>query len=1096
MVTKRLEPVSYRPFQVEPVLADGLPVARQGGELLQRASEGLFRMAAQAGQIADRQAARQGALAGEQAALAGRPEAEFSGGDPAGGEVSVGQTGASAPGGSRSQLAARAKSYLMTKYGVSNIFASGLLGQFAGESNFNVNAINRNDGADGSHSIGIAQWNGNRARALKAFAAKAGKPVNDFETQLDFAMHELRTSEVGVGRRLAAARTVEEATAAGVGFERPQGWTPENPTAALGWEHRLAAARSVYGAPVAAAAGDTTAAAPPAEIKGLVKPGNIDLANRPVVKNDDGTISTVRSMSFEQDGKEILVPTVSDDGKILSDEDAIKVYKKTGKHLGVFDNADDATAYAKQLHESQAQQYGAGGEPPKLEVKGGTFRPTGTDTIRGRAFDEAGTKTYLQLVDSEMRSTTQQAYEKYRDDPAGLETALGNLKGALKKDHVFPEIEADYEVGFDRLAGTYLGQARENLARKVEKQQYAAFIERGSQLSTDIARQTANLDPDSPGADSALASSLAAVDTYFDSAVRQGIIDPDDAAKAKIGKRNDVAGGFYLAQAEKLDADGIATMRAEMAGDLQDGGVAGLDGDGYADINTRLIAMEDRKRREATKAAGDLAARGSAIAERIAAGYDADPAALTQLELDARSAPNGQQVVDATRRKVSVATAIRDLPPAQSRAYVEDLRKKLGKNPTDEDIETLNFAEKKLDAQDKAIKADPLGYAAETGKIELVPIDASSPEKLAETLNARREQAQDVAGLFDTPVMLYRPDEVSAMKADLKSNSPQKHATVMAQLDYLSTQGDLSEVGRTFGDEAVDQLQDWQARLRYASPEETAMWLKERNDPKWQDRVKPLVSKGETEARKVPFEQVVKQLDDNRLYSAGAPIDADTKRMMMNDFVTIAGERYATTQDANQAQTQALERMRRIWGVTSVYGTNGGRLMPYPPDEHYPAVGGSKAWLGDELAAVATERGIKLENLSLVADGKTKAAADRGEEPGYLMSVINPETGMDELVTDDQGRVLRHYFDPAAAQKVAVDRAKEERRTQNDPWLVLGADTAIGPFYPPWRPATPEDMAMRAKRIKEIAGEQKSGYADRKRRHEQVRAALRAREKD
>jgi hypothetical protein len=34
-----------------------------------------------------------------------------------------------------------------------------------------------------------------------------------------------------------------------------------------------------------------------------------------------------------------------------------RLYKKTGKHLGVFDNADDATTYAKQLHESQAQQY-------------------------------------------------------------------------------------------------------------------------------------------------------------------------------------------------------------------------------------------------------------------------------------------------------------------------------------------------------------------------------------------------------------------------------------------------------------------------------------------------------------------------------------------------------------------------------------------------------------------------------------------------------------------------------------------------------------------------------------------------------------------
>jgi hypothetical protein len=100
------------------------------------------------------------------------------------------------------------------------------------------------------------------------------------------------------------------------------------------------------------------AAAPSGPVKGQVQAGNIDLAARPVVKNADGTISTVRSMSFEQDGKEILVPTVSPDGKILSDEDAIKLYQKTGQHLGIFDNADDATAYAQSLHESQARFYG------------------------------------------------------------------------------------------------------------------------------------------------------------------------------------------------------------------------------------------------------------------------------------------------------------------------------------------------------------------------------------------------------------------------------------------------------------------------------------------------------------------------------------------------------------------------------------------------------------------------------------------------------------------------------------------------------------------------------------------------------------------
>ncbi|WP_128947136.1 LPD38 domain-containing protein [Bradyrhizobium zhanjiangense] len=101
------------------------------------------------------------------------------------------------------------------------------------------------------------------------------------------------------------------------------------------------------------------------DVAGLLEAGNIDLNNRPVVKNDDGTISTVNV-----DGKETLIPTVSDDGRIMSNDEAVAQFRQTGRHLGKFDSPENATRYAESLHTQQASRYAPEASPKVPDEEG------------------------------------------------------------------------------------------------------------------------------------------------------------------------------------------------------------------------------------------------------------------------------------------------------------------------------------------------------------------------------------------------------------------------------------------------------------------------------------------------------------------------------------------------------------------------------------------------------------------------------------------------------------------------------------------------------------------------------------------------------
>lgn len=416
----------------------------------------------------------------------------------------------------------------------------------------------------------------------------------------------------------------------------------------------------------------------------------------------------------------------------------------------------------------------------------------------------------------------------------------------------------------------------------------------------------------------------------------------------------------------------------------------------------------------------------------------------------------------------AAASSIDLMPPEESASVISTLNAEAADGASIAQQEMLTALQRHQDAKTEALSKNPIGYAVTKGLTpNPLPIDFAQPDELGRAFFERQKavDALEARGLVTnapatlpedgakmvklwstgdpktirnltetmaatlSPKTLARTlssgDVRNAVKGAAFALAPEKHVEAMRALDLIDSSLGIFEVERSFGKETADRLQDWQSRVRYFSDKETAEWLKQRNDPNWASVIKPIVEKGHKEARAIGFDDIAEGLGVGRFIGADAPIDGATKRMMVADFETVFADRYAVSQDADTAKEQALKRMQRYWGKSE---SNSGRLMYLPPEAHFPPVGGSLDWIGQDLQETAETQGFKLENASLVADKKTETAVLKGEAPGYLISVFDPETGTEDMLQDDQGRALRWSPDPAAAKARTGQRSGEDRQ--------------------------------------------------------------------
>lgn len=126
--------------------------------------------------------------------------------------------------------------------------AASMVGQFMQESYADLRT---NIWGDNHTAYGIGQWRDynnqpGRLTDLFKFAQERGKPIHDLETQIRFADWELtKGSEKSLGKRLKESKNIDEALEIAIGYERPRGYTKDNPRAGHGWANREKFAKSL-----------------------------------------------------------------------------------------------------------------------------------------------------------------------------------------------------------------------------------------------------------------------------------------------------------------------------------------------------------------------------------------------------------------------------------------------------------------------------------------------------------------------------------------------------------------------------------------------------------------------------------------------------------------------------------------------------------------------------------------------------------------------------------------------------------------------------------------------------------------------------------
>lgn len=431
------------------------------------------------------------------------------------------------------------------------------------------------------------------------------------------------------------------------------------------------------------------------------------------------------------------------------------------------------------------------------------FRPGKAMTIRGEAFDKAGLDTYKARVHVEIGNEIEALQMRHQASPEKLGAELQERrKGWLENSpaELRPEIENYFAKGgmaamreatrqvWARQAAEQTGALQEELARAMRSTHQQAFA-----LGLD------------PQADAAAADNVANLQRILGRTGPNGqrLVSPAQAAKMVEDAKREVAQARLLGTFERLpDAESKRRFIDRLDEDFAAGtGIAAqFDFDQLRQTRTMLEVELNRERGRHSMATQALARDVEGIAKRAAKGFTTGPEVIERLR--ATVATSGDEKLSAALQEaegvLAFQMAARQQTPEQLDDFVRAETERVRGNASDGEVARIEVARKLAAEARVELAKDPNGWADRVGVVKLAPLDLSSPEAAAKSVEQRIVQAEHVASTYRQQPQYLRPDEVRRLAAVVSKGGT---ASVVVFSAIAATAGDrapalLAELGK------------------------------------------------------------------------------------------------------------------------------------------------------------------------------------------------------------------------------------------------------------------------------------------------------------